>query len=79
MLNLDDRQEKKNKRYNDIIATANRINELLKENMELFNMQDNQDSEIWVNYVAFIDALLEESIFRSIACRLVSKMINVLC
>lgn len=76
MLNLDDREEKKNKRYNDIITTTDRINVLLKENMELFNMQANQDSEIWVNYVAFIDALLEESVFRSIACRFVTTKLK---
>lgn len=68
-MNLEDRPDKKAKRYNDIITTANRINELLNENMELFNMQNNQNSEIWMNYVAFIDALLEEALFKTIACR----------
>lgn len=32
-------------------------------------MQDNQDSEIWLNYVAFIDALIEEALFKTIAVR----------
>ncbi|CAG4954204.1 unnamed protein product [Colias eurytheme] len=31
-------------------------------------MQENQDSEIWLAYVAFIDNLIEESLFKSIAC-----------
>ncbi|XP_049878702.1 dynein beta chain, ciliary [Pectinophora gossypiella] len=70
LLNLEDRQERTNKRYTDIVSTADRIKELLKENMELFNMQDNQESEIWLNYVAFIDNLLEESLFKCIACSL---------
>lgn len=68
-MNLEDRPEKKAKRYNDIETTAKRINELLDENMQLFNMQDNQNSQIWLNYVAFIDALIEESLFKTIACR----------
>lgn len=68
-MNLEDRPDKKAKRYSDIVTTANRINELLNENMQLFNMQDNQNSEIWMNYVAFIDALLEEALFKTIACR----------
>ncbi|KAJ8736094.1 hypothetical protein PYW08_006750 [Mythimna loreyi] len=70
LLNLEDRPDKKAKRYSDIMSTANRINELLNENMQLFNMQDNQNSEIWMNYVAFIDALLEEALFKTIACSL---------
>lgn len=76
-MNLEDRPDKKAKRYNDIITTANRINELLNENMELFNMQNNQNSEIWMNYVAFIDALLEEALFKTIACRY--NIIFMLC
>ena len=68
-MNLEDRPDKKVKRYSDIVTTANRINELLNENMQLFNMQDNQNSQIWMNYVAFIDALLEEALFKTIACR----------
>ncbi|KAI8438868.1 hypothetical protein MSG28_011209 [Choristoneura fumiferana] len=70
LLNLDDRQDRINKRYSDIETTAQRITDLLKENMELFNMQDNQDSEIWLNYVAFIDNLFEEALFKTIACSL---------
>nr|XP_026486610.1 dynein beta chain, ciliary [Vanessa tameamea] len=70
LLNLDDWQERTNKRYSEIKETADRINVLLKENMELFNMQDNQDSEIWLSYIAFIDGLIEETLFKSIACSL---------
>lgn len=68
-MNLDDRLEKINKRYKDIEDTAERIAKLLNENMMLFNMQENQDSEIWLAYVAFIDSLFQESLFKSIACR----------
>lgn len=68
-MNLEDRPDKKVKRYSDIVTSANRINELLNENMQLFNMQDNQNSEIWRNYVAFIDLLLEDALFKTIACR----------
>ena len=32
-------------------------------------MQNNQDSEIWLSYVSFIDGLIEETLFKSIACR----------
>lgn len=42
---------------------------LLQENMELFNMQDNQESDIWLSYIAFIDNLIEETLFKTIACR----------
>lgn len=69
LLNLEDRQERKTKRYGDIQETDKRVRELLNENMELFNMQENQNSEIWINYVSFVDSLMEESIFKSIACR----------
>ncbi|CAG9135931.1 unnamed protein product [Plutella xylostella] len=70
LLNLDERQDRTTKRYGDIQATAARIKELLNENMQLFNMQDNQDSEIWINYVAFIDKMIEEALFKCIACSL---------
>ncbi|XP_028172090.1 dynein beta chain, ciliary-like [Ostrinia furnacalis] len=68
LLNLEDRQERKEQRYSDINNTADRIRELLQENMELFNMQNNQECEAWKNYVTFIDNLIEESLFKSIAC-----------
>ncbi|CAH0405196.1 unnamed protein product [Chilo suppressalis] len=70
LLNLEDRTEKKSHRYTAIKCSAERIETLLKENMELFNMQENQDSEIWRNYVSFIDNLMEESLFKCIACSL---------
>lgn len=77
MLNLEERKEKTSKRYCDIEATASRIKELLNENMELFNMQDNQDSEIWLSYVAFIDALIKEALFKTIAVRYVHDLFKL--
>lgn len=68
-MNLEERQDRKTKRYTDIVASADRIKELLKENMELFNMQDNQESVIWLQYVEFIDNMIEEALFKCIGCR----------
>lgn len=68
-MNLEERHERVNKRYLEIKITAERIKSLLNENMVLFNMQDNQSSEIWLSYVAFIDNLIKDSLFKSIACR----------
>lgn len=45
--------------------------------MELFNMQENQDSEIWLNYVAFIDALIEDALFKTIAVRYVDNLLQL--
>lgn len=45
--------------------------------MNLFNMQDNQDSEIWLNYVAFIDILIEEALFKTIAVRYVQNLLQL--
>ncbi|KAL4703187.1 hypothetical protein ACJJTC_018259 [Scirpophaga incertulas] len=70
LLSLDDRTDRKNVRYTNIRQSAERIQILLKENMELFNMQDNQDSDIWRNYVSFIDNLMAESLFKCVACSL---------
>ncbi|XP_041975803.1 dynein beta chain, ciliary [Aricia agestis] len=70
LLNLDDRKERTSKRYADIVETDRRIRELLAESMALFNMVDCPTSDIWLAYVAFIDALLEEALFKSIACSL---------
>lgn len=69
LLNLEERKERRTKRYADIVVSADRIKELLKENMELFNMQDNQESEIWLQYVEFIDSMIEESLFKCVATR----------
>ncbi|XP_045488493.1 dynein beta chain, ciliary [Pieris rapae] len=68
LLNLEDRKERTTKRYSDIQTSAACIKTLLDENMHLFSMQESQDSVKWLAYVAFIDGLIEEALFKSIAC-----------
>ncbi|KAL4716976.1 hypothetical protein ACJJTC_012787 [Scirpophaga incertulas] len=70
LLNLDDRTDRVNHRYTKIKQSDERVRVLVKKNMFLFNMQDNQDSVAWKNYVFYIDNLMEVTLLKSIACSL---------
>lgn len=68
LLNLEDKKDRANKRYEDIKETVARIRELLDENKQLFGIDEKHDNE-WRNYIAYIDGLIERAIFKTIACR----------
>ncbi|XP_063817028.1 dynein axonemal heavy chain 9 isoform X3 [Pseudophryne corroboree] len=68
LLNLDDRSERLEKRYNLIRESGSKIHQLLKENMDLFSV--NPTSDIWKAYVDYIDEMVLDGFFSAIECSL---------
>lgn len=68
LLNLDDRSERLEKRYNLIRESGKKIHELVQENMELFSA--DPDSDTWKAYVDYIDEMVLDGFFNAIECSL---------
>ncbi|XP_068120654.1 dynein axonemal heavy chain 9 isoform X2 [Hyperolius riggenbachi] len=68
LLNLDDRNERLEKRYNIIRDSGNKIHQLLKENMGLFCAEP--DSSVWKAYEDYIDEMVLDGFFSAIECSL---------
>ncbi|KAG7491786.1 hypothetical protein MATL_G00007500 [Megalops atlanticus] len=68
LLNLEDRSERLEKRYNHIRDSGDRIHSLLKENLALFKADPT--SEVWRAYVDYIDEMVIDGFFNSIECSL---------
>ncbi|KAM8946996.1 dynein axonemal heavy chain 9 [Pelodytes ibericus] len=68
LLNLDDRTERLEKRYNVIRESGSKTHTLLKENMALFNADPSSD--IWKAYVDYIDEMVLDGFFNAIECSL---------
>ncbi|CAH2292037.1 dynein heavy chain 9, axonemal [Pelobates cultripes] len=68
LLNLDDRSERLEKRYNLIRESGNKIHSLLKENLTLFSA--DPVSDIWKAYVDYIDQMVLDGFFNAIECSL---------
>ncbi|KAK6170907.1 hypothetical protein SNE40_019193 [Patella caerulea] len=68
LLHLDDRQDRLNKRYNEIKQAGEKIHALLKENLEYFKADANSD--IWKAYVDYVDEMIVDGYFNTIHCSL---------
>ncbi|XP_077110730.1 dynein axonemal heavy chain 9 isoform X2 [Ranitomeya variabilis] len=68
LLNLDDRSERLEKRYNLIRESGTKIHQLVQENMQLFSA--DPDSEVWTAYVDYIDDMVLDGFFNAIECSL---------
>ncbi|XP_044152524.1 dynein axonemal heavy chain 9 [Bufo gargarizans] len=68
LLNLDDRSERLEKRYNVIRESGSKIHQLVQENMELFSADPNSD--VWKAYVDYIDETVLDGFFNAIECSL---------
>lgn len=69
VLCLDERNDRKNKRYAELESAATKVHQLLEANMHLFEMQDTQDDPNWVKYVVFVDNIIHESLLFMIGIR----------
>ncbi|XP_077291064.1 dynein heavy chain at 93AB [Arctopsyche grandis] len=67
---LEEKQERITKRYAAIKEASSIIQNLLDDNMKLFNMQDSQDSTLWKNYVKFVDDIVSTSLLKTVGCSL---------
>ncbi|XP_036372722.1 dynein heavy chain 9, axonemal [Megalops cyprinoides] len=68
LLNLEDRSERLERRYNHIRDSGDRIHSLLKENLALFKADPT--SEVWRAYVDYIDEMVIDGFFNTIECSL---------
>nr|CAD7405000.1 unnamed protein product [Timema poppensis] len=69
LLCIEDRHEHTQRRYAEISAAATEIHRLLDDNLKLFGMEGEPESPRWLAYVAFVDAIVSESLLRTIGCR----------
>ncbi|XP_076453714.1 LOW QUALITY PROTEIN: dynein beta chain, ciliary-like [Babylonia areolata] len=68
LLNLDDREERINRRYADVRTCGDKIHELLKQNQELFKA--DAGSDMWKAYVDYVDEMIVDGFFNTIHCSL---------
>ncbi|XP_032831905.2 dynein axonemal heavy chain 9 isoform X1 [Petromyzon marinus] len=68
LLNLDDRKERLEKRYQVLRDSGQKIHDLLKENLEL--LQADASSEEWQAYVEYVDEMVVDGFFTAIECSL---------
>ncbi|XP_030063865.1 dynein axonemal heavy chain 9 [Microcaecilia unicolor] len=68
LLNLDDRNERLEKRYNLIRESGQKIHSLLKENLGLFHADPT--AEVWKLYVDYVDEMVLDGFFNAIECSL---------
>lgn len=69
VLCIEEREERINKRYNDITNATDRIIVLLNQNMELFEMTDKQDDPKWINYIEYVDKIALSYLYQTVGCR----------
>ncbi|GFN78401.1 dynein heavy chain 9, axonemal, partial [Plakobranchus ocellatus] len=68
LLQMDDREDRINKRYNEIKAAGDSIHALVKQNLELFKADSSTD--IWKAYVDYVDEMVVDGFFNTIRCSL---------
>lgn len=70
VLSIDEKEDKINKRYQEISETIEKITVRLNQNMELFGMADKQDNPKWIKYVDFVDKIVMSYIYQTVGCSL---------
>lgn len=69
VLCIEEREERINKRYGEIRNATEKINVLLRQNMELFEMKNMQDSPMWINYIDYVDNIIMSYLYQTVGCR----------
>lgn len=69
VLCIDEREERKNKRYLEMRKVAKQIENLLQQNLQLFEMADKQSDPKWVKYIEFVDGIVLNYLFQTVGCR----------
>ncbi|XP_078081541.1 dynein axonemal heavy chain 9 [Mustelus asterias] len=64
LLNLDDKNERLEKRYNFIQQTGQKIHSLVQENLSLF--QADETSSVWKAYIDYVDEMIIDGFFNAI-------------
>lgn len=69
LLQLDDRQVRLDNRYKEIRETGQKIHDLVKENMSLLKVTQ-EDSAMWKAYTAYVDRIVLDGFHKIIQCSL---------
>uniref|UniRef100_A0A182IVR3 Dynein beta chain, ciliary n=4 Tax=Anopheles atroparvus TaxID=41427 RepID=A0A182IVR3_ANOAO len=62
VLCLEERNDRKTKRYGELEAAAIKVHQLLDTNMQLFGMEETQEDNNWVEYVKFVDNIVNDNL-----------------
>ncbi|KAJ8313224.1 hypothetical protein KUTeg_009222, partial [Tegillarca granosa] len=68
LLNLDDKKERLEKRYNEIKLVGEKIHTLLQQNLEYY--KGDSSTSMWMAYVEYIDEMILEGFFNTVLCSL---------
>lgn len=69
VLCIEERDERLAKRHADIEYATTQITNLLNENQKLFEIQQKEDNEKWLNYIDYIDGVISSYMYQSVGCR----------
>lgn len=69
ILCVDEKEERLKKRKKEIDSVTQKITILLNENMELFEMTNQQGNRKWTNYVNYVDKIIISYLYQTIGCR----------
>lgn len=69
VLSVDEREERTAKRYSEMRKIAKQIENLLQQNMQLFEMEDKQNDPKWLKYTEFVDGIVLNYLFQTVGCR----------
>ncbi|XP_045482107.1 dynein beta chain, ciliary [Harmonia axyridis] len=69
-LNIEGREERIAKKYCEIEREAQKIKELLDENMHIFKMEGDCESATWKNYIDHVDSIVFSYLYQSVGCSL---------
>lgn len=69
LLYLDEKVEKVNNRYTEIIKGAEQIHRLVAKNQILFEINEIKE-QAWLTYIKYIDAIVMEALRKTICCSL---------
>lgn len=69
VLCLEERNDRKTKRYTELESAATKVHHLLENNMQLFGMEDRQDDKNWIKYVNYVDNIVHENLLFMIGIR----------
>lgn len=68
LLNLDDRENRRETSYSKVIAGAEKIHALLAENLEYFKA--DAESPAWRHYMEYVDDIVLDGLFNCVHCSL---------
>ena len=70
LLELEGREEHREKRYTEIRQASTKIQDILEENNRLFKVAESGASQRWGEYLGYLDSMVEDGLLRAVAVSL---------